>query len=421
MTQPFYQFYSPVKIIAGQTALEHIPFEINALGCTRPMVISDQGARTAGQLALVETLLALSPTPVAAVFDEVPNDCNLPTAQKAADIFRDKNCDQIIAVGAGNVLDTAKIVNMLVSDTGRTLLELAGAHNIRRALKPLFVIPTTSGSGSEVQMATTLNDLETGSSMSFQSHYLLPHVAVIDPRMTAHETPTQLALAAMNTLAQAVEAYTCLGCNPMSDAYATTAIHKISGNLLAAIDSPNRTEIRVALAEASVMAAIASSNSHVGMVHALACSIGAECNLPHSMCVSILLPYVLEYNRSVKGNRIGDLLLPLAGPEVYAATPQSRRASRAIQVIILLRDNLFQRCQIPRTLQETGQVELTQLDAIADRAFNDQSIIFNPKESDTSELRKILLQAWGAVMPAKTISSPVQPTAGPGLVAPDAL
>ena len=133
--------------------------------------------------------------------------------------------------------------------------------------------------------------------------------------------------------------------------------------------------------------------------------------------MSILLPYVLEYNESENGTRIGELLLPLGGPEVYAATPQSRRASRAVQIILLLRDNLHERCGLPRTLQETGKVGMEQLESIADMAINDGSIIFNPKESDRSELLAVLVKAWGLATvpasPAGQIAMPV--TASPVL------
>ena len=151
---------------------------------------------------------------------------------------------------------------------------------------------------------------------------------------------------------------------------------------------------------------------------------GAICHLPHGMCMSILLPYVLEYNESENGTRIGELLLPLAGPEVYAATPQSRRASRAVQIILLLRDNLYQRCRLPRTLQETGKVMQDQLPAIADMAITDGSIIFNPKESDRAELLAVLVKAWGVVLePAAPIAldAPAAPIAALPLPAPMAV
>ena len=119
------------------------------------------------------------------------------------------------------------------------------------------------------------------------------------------------------------------------------------------------------------------------------------CHLPHGLCMSLYLPYALEYNKSVNGARIGELLLPLAGAQVYASTPPAQRADVAIDFIRRLRDHLHAKTQLPRTLQETGKVRRDQLDEIADRALNDGSIIYNPKEADLGQLRAILDKAWG--------------------------
>ena len=417
MSKPYYEFFCPVKTIAGHQALEHLPFELSALSVSRPMVITDKGVRGAGLLGLVEAIFSSSNLPVTTVFDDVPADSSLATVRKAAQSYRNNQCDCLIAIGGGSVIDTSKAVNILVSEGGDDLLQYAGAHNLKRALKPLFVVPTTSGTGSEVTMVAVISDLDAGVKIPFTSYYLLPNAAVLDPRMTLTLPPLVTAATAMDALTHAIEAYTCLGANPMSDAYATAAIQKVSRNLLAVMDNPKDAQGRLELAQASTMAGIAFSNSMVGMVHALGHSMGAICHLPHGMCMSILLPYVLEYNESENGTRIGELLLPLGGPEVYAATPQSRRASRAVQIILLLRDNLHERCGLPRTLQETGKVGMEQLESIADMAINDGSIIFNPKESDRSELLAVLVKAWGLATvpasPAGQIAMPV--TASPVL------
>jgi len=394
MSQPFYEFFCPVKTIAGHRALEHIPFELSALSVSRPMVITDRGVRGVGLLALVEAIFADSHAPITVVFDDVPADSSLATVRQAAAIYRDNQCDVLIAIGGGSVIDTAKAVNILVTEGGVDLLQYSGAHNLKRPLKPLFVVPTTSGTGSEVTMVAVISDPETGVKIPFTSYFLLPNAAVLDPRMTLTLPPLITAATAMDALTHAVEAYTCLAANPMSDAYATAAIQKISRNLLAVIDQPKDAQGRLELAHASTMAGIAFSNSMVGMVHALGHSVGAVCHLPHGMCMSILLPAVLDCNMETSGARIGELLLPLAGAEVYAATPVSQRAARAVQTIRLLRDNLYTRCQLPRTLQETGKVTQDQLPHIADLAINDGSIIFNPKESDRAELLAVLNAAW---------------------------
>jgi alcohol dehydrogenase len=106
------------------------------------------------------------------------------------------------------------------------------------------------------------------------------------------------------------------------------------------------------------------------------------------------MPYVLEYNQSVNGDKIAELLLPLAGAEVYASTPQSQRATKAIQHIREVRDVLFERTKLPRTLEETGKVTEAQLEDIATKALDDGSIIFNPREASKADLKAILQKAW---------------------------
>ena len=396
MANSFYEFFSPVKIIAGHAALEHLPFELATRSIQRPMVITDRGVREAGLLALVEAILAAASSPIAVVFDDVAPDCSLATVRMAAAQYREHQCDALIAIGGGSVMDTSKGVNILVSEGGDDLLQFSGAHNLQRALRPLLAIPTTSGTGSEVTMVAVISDTESGVKIPFTSNYLLPTAAVLDPRMTLTLAPLVTAATAMDALTHAVEAYTCLAANPMSDAYATVAVQKVSHHLLDVLDNPRDAIGRMALAQASTMAGIAFSNSMVGLVHALGHSVAAVCHVPHGVCMNILLPYVLEYNQSVNGVRIGELLLPLAGPEVFASTPFLQRPTRVIQIIRLLRDNLHARCGLPRTLLESARVQAHQFGPIADFAINDGAIIFNPKESDRADLMAILGSAWSA-------------------------
>ena len=142
------------------------------------------------------------------------------------------------------------------------------------------------------------------------------------------------------------------------------------------------------------MAGIAFSNAMVGLVHSLGHATGAVCHLPHGLCMNLYLPYVLEYNKDVNGDRIAELLLPLAGADIYAATPKAQRVDRTIVTIRQMRDALFDRCKLPRTLLETGKVREDQLEHIADLAINDGSIVFNPKEADREELLGVLRLAW---------------------------
>lgn len=394
MAKPYYEFFCPVKVIAGNAALEHIPFELATLGAKRAMIITDKGVRSNNLLEPIQAAFEGTESVIAVIFDDVPPDSSLQTVRTAAELYRQNNCDAIIAVGGGSVIDTSKGVNILVSEGGDDLVKYSGAHNLPRPLKPFFVVPTTAGTGSEVTLAAVISDIEKNVKMPFASYFLMPHAAILDPRMTSTLPPHITAMTAMDAMTHAVEAYTCLAANPISDAYAFAAIKKISENLTIVLDEPKNADARLELAQASTMAGIAFSNAMVGLVHSLGHATGAVAHLPHGLCMNLFMPYVLEYNQSVNGDKIAELLLPLAGADVYASTPADQRANKAIQTIRQMRDMLFERTKLPRTLKETGKVTEAQLDEIATKALDDGSIIFNPREASKADLKAILQKAW---------------------------
>lgn len=390
----YYEFFCPVKVIAGHAALEHIPYELSSLGAKRPMIITDKGVRTNDLLAPIEAAFSSTEVEVGFIFDDVPPDSSLETVRAVAQAYRANNCDAIIAVGGGSVIDTAKASNILVTEGGDDLTKYSGAHNLPRPLKPFFVIPTTSGTGSEVTMVAVVSDNQKHVKMAFASNYLMPHAAILDPRMTQTLPPHLTAMTAMDAMTHAVEAYTCMAANPISDAYATAAIKKISVNLFNVLDNPSDAQGRLELAQASTMAGIAFSNSMVGIVHSLGHALGAVAHLPHGLCMNLFLPYVLEYNKDVNGDKIADLLLPLAGADIYAQTPANQRANKAIEFLNTMRDRIYTLTKLPRTLSETGKVSKEQFEEIAEKALNDGSIIYNPKEANFKDLKSILEKAW---------------------------
>lgn len=394
MAKPYYEFFCPVKVIAGHAALEHIPFELATLGAKRPLIITDKGVRANNLLAPIEAAFESTDAKIAAIFDDVPPDSSLGTVRSAAQLYRDHDCDAIIAVGGGSVIDTSKATNILVSEGGDDLLKYSGAHNLPKPLKPFFVIPTTSGTGSEVTMVAVVSDTEKNVKMPFASYYLMPHAAILDPRMTQTLPPHLTAMTAMDAMTHAVEAYTCMAANPISDAYATAAVKKVSANLFNVLDNPTDAQGRLELAQASTMAGIAFSNSMVGLVHSLGHALGAVAHLPHGLCMNLFLPYVLEYNKEVNGDKIAELLLPLAGADIYAQTPAHLRADKTIATILTMRDRIYSLTKLPRTLSETGKISKAQLDEVAEKALNDGSIIYNPKEASLEDLKSILKKAW---------------------------
>ena len=394
MTSRYYEFYCPVKILAGLKALEHLPAELAERGCAAPMVLTDKGVRQAGLIDHVSHAFDEAGIRLNTVFDDIPPDSSTDVVEQIARLFREKNCDSLIAVGGGSVMDTAKAVNILVSEGGENLRAYVGAHKLTRPLKPLVAIATTAGTGSEVTSVAVIKDTHKQKKDAFQSSHLMPAVAVIDPRMTMTVPPGMTAATAMDALTHSVEAFTCLAKNPISDAYASTAIRKIVKALPLVLADPGHTDARLELAEAATMAGIAFSNSMVGLVHAIGHSLGAVCHLHHGTCMSLLLPYVLEYNFETVRDDLGELLPFLAGDEAAKATAPDDRATASIAAIRDLRDAIFDATELPRSLSESGKVDKSQFAKIAALTVDDGALMFNPVEADRSDVLGILEKAW---------------------------
>lgn len=397
----YYEFCCRVNIVAGHDGLEQIPGLLNAMGASAPMILTDKGVMAAGLVDIVIQAIS-GHLDIRAVEDEVPPDSDLNMVNRLAGVYREKGCDAIIAVGGGSVMDTAKGINILVSENADDLIQFTGAGTLKRPLKPLIAVPTTAGTGSEVTVVAVIADHENNQKMLFTSYFLLPNAAVIDSRMTLTLPPHITAATGMDAMAHAVEAATMLSKNPLSDAHAAEAMGLISKHLIPVIKNPSDKEGRLALATAATMAGIAFSNSMVAMVHSLGHSVGSICHVPHGTCMAILLPYGLEYNLHKIEDQVAELLLPLAGPNIFIATPKEERAAKAIdwirqfnQELNIATDGRHATC-LGDILDADGNnlVPRQKLGEIAKTALGDGAVFYNPEEVDYEDCLMVLEAAW---------------------------
>ncbi|MCF5858080.1 iron-containing alcohol dehydrogenase [Aeromonas veronii] len=390
----YYDFFCPVKLLAGEQALEQLASELASLGARRPLLLTDKGVNATGLAPLLANVLAEGELPVAAIWDEIPADSSTAVVERIAKRYRELDCDSLVALGGGSVIDTAKAVNILTSMGGEHLLDYSGAGCLTRPLKPLAVVPTTAGTGSEVTLVAVIKDEASGRKVPFTSPFLLPQLAVLDPRLTQGLPLNITAATAMDAMTHAIEAFIGTAKNPVSDALALMAVEKIASALPQIIHDPQNKQLRLQLAEGSTLAGMAFSNSMVGLVHALGHSLGARCHLPHGLCMNLFLPTVLDYNRPEVDSELARLLLPLVGAERFAATPAHQRAEATITAIRSLRDTLWQAVKLPRTMSEAGVSDRSLLTEIRDLAVNDGALLFNRKDADREQLLTLLERAW---------------------------
>lgn len=390
----YYDFFCPVKLLAGEQALEQLASELASLGARCPLLLTDKGVNATGLATLLANVLAEGELPVAAIWDEIPADSSTAVVERIAKRYRELDCDSLVALGGGSVIDTAKAVNILTSMGGEHLLDYSGAGCLTRPLKPLAVVPTTAGTGSEVTLVAVIKDETSGRKVPFTSPFLLPQLAVLDPRLTQGLPLNITAATAMDAMTHAIEAFIGTAKNPVSDALALMAVEKIASALPQIIHDPQNKQLRLQLAEGSTLAGMAFSNSMVGLVHALGHSLGARCHLPHGLCMNLFLPTVLDYNRPEVDSELARLLLPLVGAERFAATPAHQRAEATITAIRTLRDTLWQAVKLPRTMSEAGVSDRSLLTEIRDLAINDGALLFNRKDADREQLLTLLERAW---------------------------
>ncbi|HOO56042.1 MAG TPA: iron-containing alcohol dehydrogenase [bacterium] len=391
MGTPLFEFYCPVKIISGDLALANVPHEMEQLGTKRALIVTDKGVAGAGLIKYVEMAFEGSGCEIGAIFDETPPDSSNRIVNKVAELFKEKKCDCFVAVGGGSCMDTTKGANIVVSEGTDDLMKFQGADRISRQLKPFMAVPTTAGTGSEVTLVAVIYNEDKNCKMAFTSDRLLPNAAFLDPRMTMSLPPKITAATGMDALTHAVEAYFCLQKNPVSDAFAISAIKLIMANIEKATEKGDDVTARLNMANGALLAGIAFSNSMVGVVHSLAHATGGVCHVPHGVANSIFLPYGMEQNLEKCSATIAEL------SPLLCKTPPSggsvEKAKCCIQSIRDLADRLNKLCGLPTRLRDTG-VKETDLPEIAKLTINDGSLVYNPEELTFDEALEILKKAF---------------------------
>ncbi len=386
----FYEFQNSTKIVSGKNSIANIPAELGFFNSKRPLLISDAVLNKIGTVEKISKSLKDGNIEIGYTYTEVPQDSDLEVINKLCKIYKENNCDSIVAVGGGSVIDTAKGVRMLISQNVQDINDLMGNEILKYGIHvPFIVIPTTAGTGSEVTLVAVIEDKIKNVKMEFISYFLLPDVAILDPKMTVSLPKKATASTGMDALCHAIEAYSCIQKNPMSDSYAISAISLIRDNLLKAIENGNDEEARLNMANASLMAGVSFSNSMVGLVHAIGHSLGAICHIPHGDAISILLPYVMEYNLDKCEENYAKLLFFFGTEEEYMNTPKEKRAEKLIEKVRNMINDLHEKTGLPNKLEISDE----EIEKVAKTAINDGAIIVNPKKADYEDIVEILRKA----------------------------
>lgn len=393
MIPEYYEFQNSIKVLSGKNALENIAFELKNFNADRPAVLTGKKLRSLGVVELISANFEENEIAACLIYDDIPADSSTTVVSEIVKAFKGNFCDSLIAIGGGSVIDTAKGVALALSQNADDLGRLMGSENATRKCRvPFIAVPTTAGTGSEATLAAVIADPDKNVKMEFLSYNLLPDVAVLDARMTSQLPSRLTASTGMDALCHAIEAYTCIQKNPLSDAYAVAAVELIRDNLLTVVQDPKNEQARLAMANAALIAGVSFSNSMVGLVHAIAHACGGVCHVPHGDAIAVLLPHCMSYNLEACAVNYGKLLPWICGEVVYTSTAPEDRGARVVAETYKITDRLNELCGLPLTLSECGVTE-DSLEIIARTALDDGAILMNPKDAGFDDIMEILRKA----------------------------
>ena len=392
-----FAFFCHTKIVCGEHALGKLPGELANRGVKPPLVMTDESLVKLGVAAKLTSVLDAVGVPYE-VFDQVPPDSSLDVVNKAARLYAERGCDGFVAVGGGSVIDTTKGAAASLACEGVDFATLQGSEILKADLPPLIAVPTTAGTGSEVTLVAVVADTQRHAKLSFTSYKLVPHTAILDPALTASLPPKLTATTGMDALTHAVEAYTSIQKNPVSDAFAVKAIELIAANLPIACRDGNNVDARTSLALGSLLAGAAFSNAMVGIVHAVGHALGGLCHIPHGQAMMMLLPHCVRFNLDdgVHAGLYGELLAALAPARAAAlgtAADADARDEAFCEELFAMNEHYREHYGVPLRLRDLG-VEREQLEAVAKQARYDGAALYNKTEVTAEAALRVLEAAF---------------------------
>lgn len=296
-------------VFAGKDSIFSLCSNISQLGMQHVLIVTDSVLVKLGLIQPIENHLKKNGIKVT-VFSGVLPDPTCEIVEKSLDLFIQSKCDSVLAVGGGSTIDTAKVL-ALASANNKSPQQLVGILKARKAATPLFVIPTTAGTGSEVTVAAVISDSITHIKSLVIDPKVVPLATALDPIIMQGMPASITADTGIDALTHAIESWTSTFANKQSNYYASAAMKLILDNLVLAWKDGSNLQAREAMALGSHYAGLAMNSAGIGYVHALAHQLGTQYQIPHGRANAIVLPYILKFNREVSSKRFAEIAIKM--------------------------------------------------------------------------------------------------------------
>ncbi len=237
------------------------------------------------------------------LFDEVTHDTDASIVASGAELALENDCDAVIGLGGGSVIDTAKAVAVIAGNGGKIWDYSSNKKDASRTL-PVIAVPTTAGSGSEGNRYFIISDKEKKIKKVFATGYTYPVLSILDAGLTESLPQAKLAGTALDALGHSFAAYVSIKENAPGDLLSLNSIWIIFNYLPEALKNKGSKDSRSALMLAAAMGGIAIDLGGVGAAHAIVRALGGLYGLESSQATGIILPYTIEKARPAIDNKL---------------------------------------------------------------------------------------------------------------------
>ncbi len=357
-------------------------------GCTRVLFIYDQGIKKAGiPDRVIKNTRALGIKVF--VYEGVVADPPDYIVEEAAEIGRKEKVDGVVGIGGGSSMDTAKVVNILLTNPSPVRQYMGFGGPPMKPGKTLILIPTTAGTGSEVTNMAVLTDSRTGRKGGPANNLLRATLAIVDPMLTVGMPPSVTAETGMDAFCHAAEALTSGQANPMSDILGEKAISLVCKYLPRAVKNGSDIEARTNMSFAAMAAGYAFNDAITHIGHSIGHTLGAMFHVPHGNACAVAIPEIMEFVAEAAPAGIRRLGMAMGLKTDDSVSPR--------EAGVMVRDairSLIKEIGI-RTLKQL-KIEESALPEIATRSATEGPAMFSPRRVNSDDILVILQKAYRA-------------------------
>lgn len=368
----YFDFVLPTKIVFGSGKLGELTGEIKRYDFKKVAIVTNVADELSDTLSKLTTTLTDCGVSVE-YFSDVVSNPHLETVAEGVREFADFQPDCLIGIGGGSALDCAKAIGLCLAHRTENITDLMDESDIEHTSIPTIEVPTTSGTGSEVDYWAVISDPENNQKLSIGHPEMSPHMAIVDPELTLTLPPGLTLWTGIDALTHAVEAYFSSSSNRLSDLLAVEAIRLVLKSLEKVIEDGQNLKARGDMSLASLLAGAAMQHVGLGLIHAISHQVSGFYDYNHGMTNAALLPEILSFNQPM-------------------IKPKFDRLDESIQGNLLASlDALYTKYDLR---EKKIQIKNAHIPIMAHRAAENVNAETNPRKATISDIKKIIRECF---------------------------